>query len=97
VVPTFDHFLLLTRLTRRPAQPVAEHHGVRPAPGPHADEPQVGFGHAIDGAMVAGHDLGADHQVEFVDQPVGQQVGPEGLAAEVKASPSCSRSLATAS
>jgi len=32
--------------------------------------------------MVAGHDLGADHQVEFVDQPMGQQVGPEGLAAE---------------
>jgi transposase len=43
VVPTFDHFLLLTRLTRRPAQPVAEHHVVRPAPGPHADQPQVGL------------------------------------------------------
>jgi hypothetical protein len=54
VVPTFDHFLLPTRLTRRPAQPVAEHHIVRPAPGPHVDEPQVGLGHAIEGAMVAG-------------------------------------------
>jgi hypothetical protein len=32
--------------------------------------------------MVAGHDLGADHQVEFVDQPMGQQVGPQGPAAE---------------
>jgi hypothetical protein len=37
--------------------------------------------------MVAGHDLGADHQVEFVDQPLGQQVGPQCLAAEVKAAP----------
>ena len=40
------------------------------------------MGPAIEGATVAGHDLGADHQVEFVDQPMGQQVGPQCLAAE---------------
>jgi hypothetical protein len=32
--------------------------------------------------MVARHDLRADHQMELVDQPVGQQVGTEGPAAE---------------
>jgi hypothetical protein len=47
--------------------------------GSSADEPQIGLGHAIEGAMLAGHDLGADHQVELVDQPMGEQVGPEGL------------------
>jgi hypothetical protein len=32
--------------------------------------------------MVSRHDLGANHQVEFVDQSVGQEVAPEGSAAE---------------
>lgn len=62
----------------RTARRVAEYHVVRSAPGPYPDQLQVGLGHSGEDMMVSCHDLGADHQVKFVDQSVGQQIGPEG-------------------
>lgn len=43
---------------------------------------KFGCGHAVKGAMIAGDDSRPDHQLEDVDQPVGQQVGPQCPAPE---------------